>query len=396
MLFSTKNKKISSILGSSPDEIDSPGQSSDRWLLIAVIILMVFGTLAVFSAIAFFAKIHHTTAFDMILNHIFKLAVAFIVMLVASKVDYHKAKILSRIAVFISWILLILVMFIGTKIYGAQRSLNIAGFTFQPSAIAGVALMVHVAVLLADKQDYIKDFKKAFLPIMFYVVVTCTLIGLENFSTAALLMMMCLLLMFIGRVSMLQLSTLVFIGIVGGSALVLSSPERVNRIQQYFNQVTSIQAEEFKLRGGYQAQQAYIAIARGGIFGVGIGKSTQRYFLPAPYNDFIFAIIAEEYGLIGSIFIMLMFTVILFRGIARIAKNAPDELGALLATACTIYVVIYGFTNAMVASGLLPVTGLPMPFVSYGGSSMVASGIMIGILLNISKRNNDRRPVFYA
>src|SRR5699024_2742197 len=128
----------------------------------------------------------------------------------------------------------------------------------------------------------------------------------------------------------------------------------------------------------------------------GIGKSTQRDFLPAPYNDFIFAIIAEEYGLVGSIFIMFIFTLILFRGIARIAKNSPEALGALLASACTMYVVMFGFINAMVASGLLPVTGLPMPFVSYGGSSILVSGLMIGILLNISKHNAEKRAVFYA
>lgn len=383
-------------MGTGPDEIDTPGQGSDRVLLVMIIILMVFGTLAVFSAIAYFAESNNTTAFKMVIGHIIKLALAFIVLLVASKFDYHKVIKVSRLAVIVSWGLLIMVMFMGSQVFGAQRSLNIAGFSFQPSALAGAALMIHVVVMLAEKQEYIKDFKKAFLPIMLYVVITCALIGIENFSSAALLMSMCLLMMFIGRISMLQLGALVIVGIIGGSALVLSSSERVNRIEQYMQQVTDIKAEEFHLQSGYQAQQAYIAIARGQVFGVGIGKSTQRDFLPAPYNDFIFAIIAEEYGLLGSIFIMFIFTVILFRGIARIAKNAPDAIGALLASACTVYVVLYGFINAMVASGLLPVTGLPMPFVSYGGSSMLVSGLMVGILLNISKHNTKRRAVFYA
>lgn len=382
-------------MGTGPDEMDTPGQGSDRVLLIAVIILMVFGTLAVFSAIAFFAENNNTTAFNMILGHIIKLAIAFIVMLVASKIDYHFISKVSRPAIIVCWVLLVLVMFIGTKVYGAQRSLSIGSFSFQPSAVAGVVLLVHVAVMLAEKQEYIKDFKRAFLPIMFYVVVTCTLIGLENFSSAAVLFGMCLLLMFVGRISIPQMGVLVFIGVIGGGALIASSPERQRRLAQYVNSLTEIKAEEFQLKGGYQVQQAYIAIARGRIFGVGIGKSTQRAFLPAPYNDFIFAIIAEEYGLVGSIFIMFIFTVILFRGIAKIAKNAPDKIGALLATAATLYVVLYGFVNAMVACGLMPVTGLPMPFVSYGGSSMVVCGLMIGMLLNISKRTHKKR-VFYA
>ncbi len=383
-------------MGSGPDEIDTRQQGSDRVLLIAVIILMVFGTLAVFSAIAYFAESNQTTAFSLITGHIVKLAVAFIVLLIASKIDYHILKRLSRLGIIVSWILLVLVMFAGTSVFGAQRSLNIAGFSFQPSAFAIAALLIHVAVLLAEKQEYIKSRQRAFVPIMIYVVITCALIGIENFSSAALLLTMCLLLMFIGRISAFQLSVLVIVGIIGGSALVLGSPERQSRIDQYVAQISDIKSEEFNLRSGYQAQQSYIAIARGQIFGVGIGKSTQRDFLPAPYNDFIFAIIAEEYGLLGSVFIMLIFTLILFRGIAVIAKNASDAAGILMATACTLYIVLYGFINAMVASGLLPVTGLPMPFVSYGGSSMLVAGLMIGILLNISKHNPKKRAVFYA
>lgn len=396
MLFTTPNKDISSIRGTGPDEVDTGIQSSDRWVLTVVIGLMVFGTLAVYSAVAYFAQSHNTTAFNMILGHIINLAIAFIVLLIASKIDYHTIIKLSRLAIFVSWILLILVMLIGTKMYGAQRSLNIAGFSFQPSAFAGAALLIHVSVLLAEKQEYVKDFKRSFLPTMFYVVVTCGLIGLENFSSAALIMGMCLLIMFIGRISAVQLGGLVLIGILGGSTLVMTSPERMNRIDQYLSQVTDIQAKEFHLSSGYQAQQSYIAIARGQIFGVGPGKSTQRVFLPAPYNDFIFAIIAEEYGLIGSIAVMLAFAIILFRGFGKIAKKATDDAGALLASACTIYITLYGFINAMVASGLLPVTGLPMPFVSYGGSSMIVCGLMIGILLNVSKHNTKRNADAYA
>jgi cell division protein FtsW len=146
---------------------------------------------------------------------------------------------------------------------------------------------------------------------------------------------------------------------------------------------------------GYQAQQAQIAIAQGQITGVGIGKSTQRDFLPAPYNDFIFAIIAEEYGLIGSLGLILIYTLILIRGVVFIARKAPDSLGMLLATACTLMVVMYGFVNAGVASGILPVTGLPMPFVSYGGTSMLFSGAMVGILLNVSKSKRPKRLGVY-
>jgi cell division protein FtsW len=137
---------------------------------------------------------------------------------------------------------------------------------------------------------------------------------------------------------------------------------------------------------GYQAKQARIAFAMGGLTGAGPGKSVQRDFLPAPYNDFIFAIIAEEYGVIGALGLLALFVVLLFRGFLRIARHAPDPLGLFLGVGFTTMVALYSFIHAGVSCGLLPVTGLPMPFVSYGGTAMIATGVMIGILLNISRQ----------
>ncbi|NGP89420.1 FtsW/RodA/SpoVE family cell cycle protein [Fodinibius halophilus] len=396
MLYTTPNKNISSIMGTSPDDIDTPKQGSDRVLLISVIFLMIIGVLAVYSSIAYFAETKHTTAGSLVIGHAVKLGIAFLAMLIASKVDYHLLAKFSRLGMVVSWILLIAVVVFGNEVFGAKRSLNIGGFSFQPAPFASLALLIHISVLLEEKQDYIKDFKRAFLPIMFWVVITCGLIGIEDFSSAALLMGLSLLVMFIGRISTLQLGSLMLIAVMGAGLLIWQSPERQSRVDQYVNQITDINSDEFNIEEGYQAQQAHIAIAQGEIFGVGIGKSTQRNFLPAPYNDFIFAIIAEEYGLVGSVSLITLFSVILFRGIAKIAKNAPDTLGMLMAVGCTLTIVLYGFVNAGVASGLLPVTGLPMPFVSYGGTSILFAGLMIGILMNISKHSNNKKAVFYA
>ena len=393
---SPNNKNLSGILGTTPEEIDTPKQGSDRLLLVSVILLMIFGILAVYSAIAYFAESNGTSAGSLVVGHSVKLGIAFLVMLIASKIDYHTVAKLSRIGMVMSWLLLIATMLFGTEMFGARRWLSMGGFSFQPAAFASVALLIHLAVLLDEKQEYIKDFKRSFMPILFWVVTTCGLIGLEDFSSAAILLAMCLLLMFVGRISTLQIGTLLLVGVLGAGTLVMQSPERQSRIVQYIDQIAEIKSEEFNVEEGYQAQQAHIAIAQGELFGVGIGKSTQRDFLPAPYNDFIFAIIAEEYGMVGSLSVIVLFTVILFRGIAVIAKNAPDALGTLLAVACTLSVTLYGFINAGVASGLLPVTGLPMPFVSYGGSSMLFAGLTIGILMNISKHDRKKRAVFYA
>ncbi len=396
MIYTTPNKKVSAILGTSPDDMDLPKQGSDRILLISVILLMVIGVLAVYSAIAHFAEAKQTTAGSLVFGHTVKLGIGFIIMLITSKIDYHLVAKFSRLGLVMSWLLLIAVFLFGPEVFGARRSLSVGSFTFQPSSLASAALLIHVVVLLDEKQEYIKDFKRAFLPIMFWVVITFVLIGIEDFSSAALLMAICLLVMFIGRISTAQLGMLVLIGIIGASVLILSSAERQSRIQQYVEQIADIKSGEFNVGEGYQAQQAHIAIAQGQLFGVGIGKSTQRDFLPAPYNDFIFAIVAEEYGLMGSVSLIVLFIVILFRGLVVIAKNATDTIGMLLAVAFTLFIVLYGFVNAGVACGLLPVTGLPMPFVSYGGTSTLIAGLMVGVLMNISKHNRKGQPVFYA
>ena len=382
-------------MGTAPEEMETKGRQSDRFILISVIFLMMSGALAVYSSIAYFAQDHNTTAGSLVTGHIIKLGIAFFVMLVISKIEYSKIAKLSKFGLVLSCILLVAVMVIGEMVFGARRSLSVGGFSFQPSSLAAVTLIIHLAVLIVKKQDYIKDFKSSFMPIMFWVFLTCFLIGLEDFSSAALLMGISLCMMFVGRMSVIHLSTFVLIGLIAGTALIMSSPERQSRVQQYVEQITDIKNESFESSAGYQAQQAHIAIAQGEILGVGMGKSTQRDFLPAPYNDFIFAIIAEEYGMAGSFFIILLFCVILIRGIAKVARNARDLLGTLIALGATLMITLYGFVNAAVATGLFPVTGLPMPFVSYGGSSMLFTGVMVGLLLNISKHNRQNEKRFY-
>lgn len=395
MYYTTPNSKVGSIFGTTKDELEAPDKSSDQVLLVTIIGLMIFGCLAVYSSIAFFAQSHETTAVKLVSGHAIKLAIAFFVMVFVSKINYRVLARFSRAAMILSWILLIIMLGYGDITWGAQRSLSIGSFSFQPTSFAAIALIIHVAVLLYEKQEYIKDFKRAFLPIMFWVVVTFLLIATEDFSSAAVLMGICILMMFAGRISIPQLSALVLIGLIGGTSMIYVSPERQSRIDQYVAQITEINDQNFETSEGYQAQQAHIAIAQGQLFGVGIGKSTQRDFLPAPYNDFIFAIIAEEYGIVGATSVILAYLLILYRGVAVIARQAPDVLGTLMALGCTLLISLYAFVNAGVATGLLPVTGLPMPFVSYGGSSMLFAGAMAGVLLNISRHVANIKTRFY-
>lgn len=386
MYFTSAHNKNPYILATSSEDLDSGKRGSDRVLLSVVIMLMMIGLLAIYSAIAYFAQTKGTTAGNLLMGHVMKLGIAFMVLLIFSKIDYHILLRYSKIALILSWVFLIAVILFGSTTFGAKRSIDLGTFSFQPSSFASVSLLVYVAGMLENKQDYIKDFKRTFVPVLVWVLITCGLIGIEDYSTAALLLGICLLLMLVGRINILHLVGLVLLGILGSFILIKQNPQREKRIDNYINQVIHIKSDHFALNEGYQAQQSQIAIARGEVFGVGMGKSSQRDFLPAPYNDFIFSIISEEYGIIGAAFILFLYCVILFRGIVYIAKRAIDTSGMLIAVACTLNISLYAFFNAAVATGLFPVTGLPMPFVSYGGTSMLFAGLLIGILLNVSKK----------
>ena len=398
MIFSPSHKNHHSfIVDSSGDEMSGRSGNSDRWILVGVIALAIFGLLAVFSSTAYFAELKNTTAQAMLVSHLFKVIIALFVLVFFSKIEYRLVLRLALPMLFLSWILLIIVALYGTEVWGARRFINVAGFSFQPSSLAIVALLAHLIWMIEKKaeQQTLHSFQGTFVPMMVYVTITCALIGIEDFSSAGLLMLLSMMVMFMGGVNKLQIGALVLIGIIGGTALISSSTARMSRVTNYIEQVVHINSERLEGGSGYQSQQAYIAIARGQLTGVGMGKSAQRDFLPAPYNDFIYAIIAEEYGLIGASLILILYTLILIRGVVYVARHAQTTSGALLATTFTITFVMYGYVNAAVATGLFPVTGLPMPFVSYGGTSMLFSGLMIGVVLNISKNKPQRTKTYF-
>jgi len=398
MIFSPSHKHANSfIVDESNDEVAGRSSISDRWILVSVIALAIFGLLAVFSSTAYFAELKNTTAQAMLISHLFKVFIALAVLIFFSKVDYGLVLRFAQPMLLLSWGLLIVVTLYGNEVWGARRFLNVAGFSFQPSSLATVSLLAHLIYMIERKLESktLRSFSKSFVPMMVYVVITGALIGIEDFSSAAMVMALSLTVMFMGGVSKLHIGALVLIGLIGGTALVTSTDARKARVNTYLDQIVNISSDRLESGAGYQSQQAYIAIARGQLTGVGMGKSAQRDFLPAPYNDFIYAIIAEEYGLIGASLILILYTLILLRGVVYVARNATGTSAALLATIFTLTFVMYGYVNAAVATGLFPVTGLPMPFVSYGGTSMLFSGMMMGAVLNISKNKPRRTRVYF-
>ncbi|MEP0547126.1 MAG: putative peptidoglycan glycosyltransferase FtsW [Rhodothermales bacterium] len=363
---------------------------ADKLVVWTVLGLAALGVVAVYSAISFLAETKSggdTESF--LFRHLIRTGLALSAVGVVSLLDYRRLARASKWFLIGALGLLAAVQVGGIVLGGAQRWLEIGGVSFQPSDFAKVALILHVAVLLARKQAYIEEFERGFVPLMIWTVPTIALIGLDDLSTAAILSMAVGAMMVIGRVRMLHLGGVAAVGMLAATLFLMASPNRAARVEAYLGVKLFDHTEEAAVFSsqdeGYQANQARIAIAMGGLTGVGPGKSVQRDFLPAPYNDFIFAIVAEEYGLVGAGLLLFAFVIVLVRGFLRIARQAPDPLGLFLAVGVTATLVLYGFVNAGVASGLLPVTGLPMPFVSYGGTSLLATGVMAGLLLNVSR-----------
>ena len=240
--------------------------------------------------------------------------------------------------------------------------------------------------MLSRRQQHLHDFKSTLLPVMLWVGVICGLIILSNASTALLLFATCMLLMFIGRVPLKQMAVMVAIGIVLGGAG-LAAGQRLGTV---ISRVSSFSDPTKKTP--FQLEHSYIAIATGGIAGKGPGKSTERNILPHPYSDFIFAIIIEEYGLLGGGVVLFLYLAFLYRGLKTV-MNSYGAFGGLLSAGLSFSLVLQALVNMGVAVGLGPITGLPLPLLSMGGTSLIFTGISIGIILAVSRGEREVRPM---
>jgi len=360
----------------------------DKVIWTVVVLLSLLSILVVYSsvvALAYRYKGGDTGSY--LIKHIFIVGSGLFLMYLIHKVKYTYFSRISQIAVIVSAPLLLYTLMKGVSAGEASRWLAIPGtsLTFQTSDFAKLALIAYVARMLSLKQDVIKDFKKAFLPVVFPIAIVCALILPANFSTAALLFLTCLVLMFIGRINTKHLLILIGSGLLFGALLILLIFNFPNIIKR--GETWKARIENFKngdSQSNFQAEQAKIAIATGGIVGKGPGNSMQRNFLPQASSDFIFAIVIEEWGLIAAIIIVFLYIVLLFRGI-RIANKSERTFGSLLAVGLTFSLVFQAMINMAVAVNLFPVTGQPLPLVSMGGTSIWFTSIAIGIILSVSK-----------
>lgn len=353
----------------------------DLAVFIAVLILMVMSLGVVYSASSTWMMEKWGESGRLLGSHAAKVLTGFVAIFVFMQVDYHKYRKLTKPALLVALAFLAVTLAVGGEVKGASRWLRLGGFGFQPSEFAKYALVFHLSVLFAEKKDRIRDFKTGFVPLIVWIgLVTVLVLAQPNFSTGAMIFVISLVMLFVGRarLSHIALTAGALLPLLAGYLLL--ADYRMRRVMSFFD------------AGGthtnHQLAQGIIGFGNGGLFGLGPGGSRQRdLFLPESYGDFVFSIVGEEYGLIGTLFFVLLFLIIMLRGM-KIAKHARDDLGRALALGITATITLYALINAGVTLGLLPTTGLPMPFVSYGGSAMVFSAAAVGVLLNISMQTD--------
>lgn len=352
------------------------------WLILMVTLLVVIGCVFVYSASSYSAKLNYDNKYYFLTKQIIGALLGFIAMFFTGRIDYKFYGKHRTIILIVSLVLLSLVFIpgLGVANYGARRWIRMPGFTIQPSEIAKFGFVVFCAGYLAKNKDIIKSFC-GILPILLVGAVVCLLIMLEpNMSITICVGLTMFLMLFIGGAKVKHFLILSVPVIALGILLIVIEPYRMERLVAFINPWKNPQGE------GYQLIQSLYSLSNGGLFGVGLFNSRQKYlFLPFSESDFIFSIIGEETGFFGCVLIILMFTVIVFQGI-KIARNAKDRFGAYLAGGITLVIATQVLINIAVVTGSIPPTGVPLPFISAGSTSLVVFMSAIGILLNIYKQ----------
>lgn len=356
----------------------------DLQFLAAVYILLAFGLLMVLSAsspIAYASSKTNNDSFYYFKKQLMWAILGSVGMFVTANYNYRKLKRWALPALAASALTLILVLIpgIGRKVNDARRWIYIGPINFQPSELAKIAMIIFFAFSLSQNYKNLNQFP-VFIFYIFVIGAVAAIIMLEpHFSCTMLIVMTLMLMLYVAGAKITHFLILSVPAIVGIAALVIKAPYRMARVVTFLDPFKDIQGK------GWQIVQSLYAIGSGGLFGAGLGQSRQKYLnIPEPQNDFIFSILAEEFGLLGSILVMLMFIFLIERGV-KIALKAPDLFGTLLATGIISMIAIQALVNIAVVTSSMPVTGMPLPFFSYGGTALAITMTEMGIVLNISK-----------
>lgn len=358
-------------------------QQIDKPLLAILGGLLLFGLVAIASAgIAYSRSRFGDSYFFFKHQLIYGVIPGLIALYFVQKINYNFWRKISfpLFAASIIFLILVFIPGIGSRIYGASRWIQLGPLSFQPSEMLKLSLIIYLAAWLENRKESIKDFYEGLVPFLAIIgVISFLLIKQPDMGTLGVVILISMSIYFVSGAKLSHISIMGILGFFALFFLIKFESYRMNRLLVFLH-------PELDPRGiGYQINQALLAIGSGGIFGVGLGHSLQKFnYLPEPVGDSIFAIIGEELGLIGGAFLVILFVLLAFRGL-KIARNAEDRFSRLVACGIISWIVFQAFINIAAISGLIPLTGIPLPFISYGGTSIVFLMVGVGILLNISK-----------
>ncbi len=351
-------------------------------LLISVVIISLFGVLMIYSSSYIWAEYKFNDPYKFLKSQLIFLILGYIIMFIVSKINYQKYQKYSNIIFGICFILIVLVLIpgIGTVRNGSRSWFGVGGFGIQPSEFTKLGLIIFTSKYLKNNNKELRDIKKGVLPILIVLMLVFGLIMLQpDFGTGVVIVISIVALLFVSGVKMNFFIKIGLLGLVGVVVLIIIAPYRMERIVSFLNPWSD------PLGSGFQIIQSMYAIGPGGLLGLGFGNSIQKHFyLPEPQTDFIFSIISEEFGFMGILIVSSLFITIIYQGI-KISIKCEDAFGKYLAFGITFSLAFQTLLNLMVVVGLIPVTGVTLPFLSYGGSSLLITLLSMGILLNISK-----------
>lgn len=354
----------------------------DFVLVIIILTLLSLGLIMVYSASAVWADYRFDDSFYFAKRQLLFAVIGLVSMFFIMNIDYWSWQSWSKLLLIFCFLLLILVLIpgIGTVRNGSRSWIGVGAFSIQPSEFMKLAMIIFLARFLSRNQKKITSFKQGLLPSLSLVFLAFGLIMLQpDLGTGTVMVGTCIVMIFTAGAKISHFVILGILGLAGFAGLIAAAPYRINRITAFLD------PWQDPLGSGFQIIQSLYAIGPGGLFGLGLGQSRQKFFyLPEPQTDFIFAILAEELGFIGGTFVLSLFALLLWRGM-RIALNAPDLYGSFLAAGIISMIAIQVMINIGVVIGLIPVTGITLPFFSYGGSSLTLMLMAVGILLNISR-----------
>jgi len=363
----------------------------DRWIWLIVILLSAISLLAVYSSTGTLAYKKGVGVESILFKHLMMVVGGIALMYISHKLDYRYYAGISKLLMIVTIPLLLYTLVFGAHINNASRWISIpgTGLSFQTSDLAKLALITYLARTLSRKQENIKDVKQSFIPIMGAVCVVFILIALANLSTALMLFGVSILLLIIGRISIKQIGITCLAGAVLLAGVIFLGPRRHTYISRMH---TFMHPDKANADKSFQSDHAKIAIATGGMFGKGLGHSQEKNYLPEAFSDEIYAVIIEEGGLFAGLVIISIYLFLLYRCI-KIVTKAPKAFGALLAAGLSFSLTIQAFANMAVAVGLGPVTGVPLPLVSMGGTSILFTSIAFGIILSVSRDIDEPKKV---